>query len=395
MESKLRGLGIKFTLLMVTTIGSLLVCEFLVRWFQPQDLNGTCLGYVEGGLSVNKAGGSARHQFKRRVVVYRFNEYHLRGEPIGPGRNRVLCVGDSCTFGWLVDEQYTYVRRLGVLAEAACAPGTFEFLNGGTGGWGTADYVAYVEDFGPSLKPQVVVAFLDFDDARRSIASNLYSLDLKNGLLHRNYYSLTFSQKAKQFARDLPAYQWLLEHSHLLQVFRHAMAKLPSTKSQTVSPLSPTDNEGLGNGLRLEHSLFLRLNEWCRAHDAHFLVVGIDCFFQPRTGEASEQVNAAFLAQARDFFERAGIPYRDLALDYSPSVDGDLASNSIPGDSHLNERGHELVAQLTWKWLGPQLRTLYCPQKAQGGAGSVRTPEQLNRHLFLEINCYLPASICL
>jgi len=68
----------------------------------------------------------------------------LRGGPIGAGTNRVLCVGDSFTFGWLLDETNTFVYKLDQFAARDFPVGTLAFLIGGVDGWGTADYVAFV-----------------------------------------------------------------------------------------------------------------------------------------------------------------------------------------------------------------------------------------------------------
>ena len=64
------------------------------------------------------SGGTARHQFGDRIAHYRFNDYHLRGAPVDFGRRRILALGDSYTFGWLLEEDKTYVARLSRACEA-------------------------------------------------------------------------------------------------------------------------------------------------------------------------------------------------------------------------------------------------------------------------------------
>ena len=48
---------------------------------------------------------------------------------------------------------------------------SFNLVNAAAGGWGTADYVAYVEEFGNIVRPDVILVFLNTDDVGRSFKS--------------------------------------------------------------------------------------------------------------------------------------------------------------------------------------------------------------------------------
>ncbi|TGO03650.1 hypothetical protein PN36_02425 [Candidatus Thiomargarita nelsonii] len=69
---------------------SLLLAEAIIRIFLPQPLSGTWRVNSEKGYMLNKSGGTARHQKGSRVVQYRFNELHLRGEQFNQTFQRSL-----------------------------------------------------------------------------------------------------------------------------------------------------------------------------------------------------------------------------------------------------------------------------------------------------------------
>src|SRR5690242_1701574 len=123
----------------ITITVCLLAGEVIIRMVAPQNLSGTWFEMSAHGNDINRANWTAHQRFEDRKVTYRINDLHLRGGPIGSGTHRILCVGDSLTFGWLLDETNTFVYRLNELAARDFHAGTFEFLNGGSGGWGTAD----------------------------------------------------------------------------------------------------------------------------------------------------------------------------------------------------------------------------------------------------------------
>lgn len=117
-------------LLTASLLVSALGVEALVRALEPQDLSGTWLEVSEPrGCRRNKAEGTSRHQSGARQVRYRFNDHHLRGGPVPAEGARILALGDSFTFGHLLREDDTYVRRLDARAEEESGSGVFRFLN--------------------------------------------------------------------------------------------------------------------------------------------------------------------------------------------------------------------------------------------------------------------------
>lgn len=95
------------------------------------------------------------------------NNFGLRGPDvqIPKTRTRILCLGDSATFGYAPDvtDSATYPARLGAILEAA-HPGRFEVLNGGRPSFSTLDCLGFFSYRAAELKPDIVVLMIGWND---------------------------------------------------------------------------------------------------------------------------------------------------------------------------------------------------------------------------------------
>src|SRR5882724_1185431 len=349
----------------ISMVAALVLCELLIRLVAPQDLTGTWFEKSARGNDINRANWTARHQFKDRVVYYRINDLHLRGGPIRSGTNRFLCVGDSFTFGWLLEETNTSVHTLDEFAARDFPGWTLDFLNGGQGGAGTADSVAFIEDFGPQIRPRAILVFLNNDDTLRSVQHELFKLDPANPNAVVATKPSLIALGLRNRMRASPAYQWTLEHVQLVQLVRMAcQRKIGRANLQRAA----ANHAGVdvAADVQLEKAIFLRLRDWCVVHDCQLFVVtaGFNAFPDFPLGRTGN-VNKVFLDAAPKFFSENGINFHDIGPDLFASAHGDFRQITIPGDFHPDERGAKLVADFTWAWLKPQLREMPEPQKNQ------------------------------
>lgn len=80
------------------------------------------------------------------------------------GKYRILCFGDSWTFGWGVNIENSWPRKLEKWLRAN-GPGSVEVINCGQGGQYTTTYLKYMERIVPLLQPDLVlVGVLQGDD---------------------------------------------------------------------------------------------------------------------------------------------------------------------------------------------------------------------------------------
>lgn len=148
------------------------------RRFEPRagvpltTLPGNILAYQPGVVfqSVYDPAGDARGYFgPDGRVEYRINRFGLRGPELPaaklPGTYRVVCLGDSFTFGEGVREDDTWPARLQAALAASGRYTRVEVINAGVQAHGTREAVALYVRHLRSLRPDAVLLGFVLNDA--------------------------------------------------------------------------------------------------------------------------------------------------------------------------------------------------------------------------------------
>jgi len=103
--------------------------------------------------------------------------YHVRINSLGfrgaefpkrkePGSLRILCLGDSYTFGPYVDDEQALPAVLGRLLSGSRRPGEppLDVINGGANGFTIADELAFLREKAPAVQPDVVIVAFTQND---------------------------------------------------------------------------------------------------------------------------------------------------------------------------------------------------------------------------------------
>jgi lysophospholipase L1-like esterase len=103
-----------------------------------------------------------------RWFACRINNVNLRGEDVPPvkaeGERRILCLGDSFTFGSGVEEPLVWPQHLQTLV-GPVQESRVRVMNAGSNGWGTAWQRLYLERRGmPQTQPDIVVLGWNWND---------------------------------------------------------------------------------------------------------------------------------------------------------------------------------------------------------------------------------------
>jgi lysophospholipase L1-like esterase len=115
---------------------------------------------------------------KINSIGLRNDEIQVEGDP---SIQRILCFGDSWTFGWGVEEQYSWPHQLQDFLNADTSSSKFEVINAGQGGQYTKTYKAYLKKAVPLLRPDIVlVGVLQIDDLAQIHEGNFKSKE--NGM---------------------------------------------------------------------------------------------------------------------------------------------------------------------------------------------------------------------
>ncbi|RME54126.1 MAG: hypothetical protein D6795_04580 [Deltaproteobacteria bacterium] len=103
-----------------------------------------------------------------RPIVYAIAPPGIRGEPPDTpkpvGCLRILVLGDSVTFGFGVAQEETYPRRLEQALQAALPDRRVEVINAGVGGYSIYNEAGWMEEYGFSLTPDVVLVGFCMND---------------------------------------------------------------------------------------------------------------------------------------------------------------------------------------------------------------------------------------
>ena len=175
--------GLALSLAVVST-------EAMVRLLQPQILERYPPGLYVASPSRQyklRPGFQGRFRYPEFQTLVRINSQGLRedreyGLPAG-GARRILAVGDSFTFNYSVEQEHTWVRRLEKLLRERVPAARYEVLNAGTPGYSTWQELAYIEEEGIELDPQIILLAFFLGNDITDNAQPLLPVRLREGRL--------------------------------------------------------------------------------------------------------------------------------------------------------------------------------------------------------------------
>ncbi|MCI0560206.1 MAG: SGNH/GDSL hydrolase family protein [Nitrososphaera sp.] len=353
-----KSLGNLF-LLLISIVVSVVAAEVALRMVYEPDLSGSWRIYDQRGLRLNKSEGSFPHHGGGYSATYSFRYPHLRGSTANEGKFRILVLGESFTFGWLLNWPDTYVGRVESHIQTTFGPTVFELANAAVGGWGIDSYLAYLEGYGDEVNPDIVLVFLNIDDIRRANDNGLYLVDQRK--LIASDRPIPFARKVIQ---ALPFYGHLVSRSYLLDAVRSSYLALrydgadgklfegPGMQNDETDTTTKKDIKAV----TLARHIFERIIEWCRERDVTLIVVTTAWHNPPYDGN---NANELFMAEASQFFGTRQVKFFDgspLLIDRKQDLKSPIY---IEEDGHPNEEGARLIAEINWPFLKAQL-TEFC-----------------------------------
>lgn len=203
-------------LIIFVSICTLLVGEFFVRIILPQDKMVTWIEMHPDGFVMNQSGGTAFQELGDRTANYQFTKERLRGNNLDSNKVDILTIGDSFTFGLLLNEEDTYVYHLQEKADSMF-PDSIQFMNAAVGGSGLADWPGWLDEYGEKFTPNFLLYFMNYDDVNRALSKNLFIYDQSapNSLIRsQRWVPISFLNNLGQKRW----YRWLQSNSHIANI---------------------------------------------------------------------------------------------------------------------------------------------------------------------------------
>ncbi|HUS14626.1 MAG TPA: GDSL-type esterase/lipase family protein [Chloroflexia bacterium] len=356
----------------ITLLLTLTLLEVGLRLFAPQ-YSAEGRAAILDGLLVpdpatgyrNAPGARVHHRYDEIDAWYQINAQGLRenrevGPPV-PDHVRLLALGDSFTFGWGVDGAASYPMLLDGTWAASGTP--VESVNAGVIGYGTDNEATWLDVYGWSLHPRVVlVGFYAGNDVRDvMLGIGKTHVDARGRLGDG-----TVPPAATPTGLSGLKY-WLGEHSQAYLFFRDGLYNLTHGPPPTPTPLPGqalpddvvfylrTEPADVAAGWDKVLSLLDAMNRGARMHGARLIVISIPAHDQvdgsawqarvKRLGLDAESVDLSHPQERLAAWGTAsGVPVIDLLPGFRAA--GPQPPRYFQHDSHWNVAGHALAAQL-------------------------------------------------
>jgi len=266
------------------------------------------------------------------------NSYGLRNEEIAlrpaHGTSRILCLGDSLTFGVGVALADTYPKRLEAALNAT-GHGRYEVINAGVPAYDTWQEVAYLREEGWRFEPRlVVIGFYANDIVPRPATITAVGGELKT------------RSDAANFA------VYILKRSRVLLLLKDRFTRLANRLAPSPAVLHQeallrgTLNEQVEAGFRQVDASFADVAALAREHRFATLVV----LFPMADQIVAQHPNAVYPARIAALARRHGLSILDLTPAFAEDFSG-FGSLFIEWDGHPNARAHAIAAQKLKEYL--------------------------------------------
>ncbi len=319
-------------LLAVSTLFALGLGELAVRMARP-GFPGFAIPQTEHrpapGLGYEMIPNQVAYTFASKVTI---NSAGLRGPEIrldeGFQGRRVLCLGDSITYGVGVDDDTPYPRQLERLLGDVWGGAPVEVINAGVQRYATYQEIDQLRRLAGKLSPDIVVLGVYINDLKLRPKGN----DVRE-------YELEREQAASAFRNRFPRVYLAIKNLALGSLAREILLSTASSGSaENIFKGESTErSEKKWAAHQEELREFYRLAE---THPFRPLVVTIPSRHQV----VHDFPNSSYPARVLTACQELGLPAIDVLSRFKSSLAEGL-DPYLPWDNHLSEVGHRLVAE--------------------------------------------------
>lgn len=331
-SGRLRRAAARFAVIAVALLLAAMLAEAMVRLAFP-GFPGFRVPQIEhqpvDGLGFEMVPNQVGYTTASRATI---NALGLRGPELraaGAHARRVLCLGDSITFGVGVDDDAPYPRQLEQLLAGAWPGERAEVLNAGVQRYFTYQELDQLRKLWPVLRPQVVTLGVYPNDIGERPAS-----------ISAREYENEREMAASSFRRRFPLLYRLIKSSAAVELAKNVYLSRTageSTVSRAFAGQASARDERRWSGFERELTAFAELSR-----TLGFMPVVVAVPARPQIRQDLPQ--SLYPRRVLDAAHRLGLAATSPVDRFTASLRGG-ADPYLPWDDHLSEVGHRLVAE--------------------------------------------------
>jgi lysophospholipase L1-like esterase len=343
-STRLVSIAYKLGISLASAVVLLLACEGLLRWCGYAD--GAAL-YFDPDVGLRYYPDQHRHMLVNGVDAgsVTTNRWGFRGPSFEMEKRaevrRVVCLGDSYTLGWAVDDADVYPRRLQEWCDVHAESGRYEVLNLGQPDFNTVNEARLYDTFARKLQPEVVVLAYVLNDLQ---PETLGPVNMNSRLEHFLGSTATLRALRYHLFPQLGVYQYgqNAENSRRrAEYLMHADEILCNPGGELAKPfwsVSLTALRKIVNDVRRDGAELLLV-----VFPSRFQLDRVRALAEKGTLDAQEEGRIT-LAQARLQREAAvlGVPFLDL---WPAFREAGPAAFGVLDREHPSAEGHRLAAE--------------------------------------------------
>ena len=212
--------------LLLASVISILVIELAIRAFWPHRVR-TPFALEDPRFLYRNEPGVVGYQTAPGEFGYGFtvNSLGFRGPEVAveppPGALRILCVGDSFTWGSGVEDDETYPAQLARILSEGLPEQTVEVVNAGVMSWGVSQYYRWILEEGFDLDPDVIVIAMFHDDWTQALLGLV--MEGPDGSLQTEDRVFDELRTQRELLGSIPGFRWMMTNSQLLNWVRDSL----------------------------------------------------------------------------------------------------------------------------------------------------------------------------
>tara|TARA_A100000164_G_scaffold357140_1_gene367455 strand:- start:1764 stop:2768 length:1005 start_codon:yes stop_codon:yes gene_type:complete len=310
----------------ISVIFSIFLLELAFKLFYPQELNTPLFTTDNDGLVLNNKNDKAYHSFSKINVEYNFGKFHNREYGFDKNKERILILGDSFTFGWLLKDEETFVFKLNNKFN------NYYFINSATGGWGISDQLSYLTKFCKLIKPEKVIIIINNGDLIRSYNSNLFYLNEQNELISGKNEVNELSKLTENFL-----YKFLVRNFDSVRFLKKLYVNFFINKNNKnkLTHDSAKAFDKINENYSLPKKLYLAIDKEVKKCQSDLILINLAW----RSIETDE--NLFFYRDNKNFFSKNDISFIDLNNEMN-IIHTNKKDFEIKGDGHPNAKANQI-----------------------------------------------------